>query len=161
MDWGIETWMVIIGLALAGLVIRLAVWYGAVNSDRKNFKEFMEEIREDIKAILSRLPPSPVASGSPLHLTEFGEKISKEIGAEHWPEDVAPSLLNKVGGKEPFEIDRFCVDYVERLGPEWNRKIAESSYEFGIKESGIKSVLHVVLRDEILKIVSQKPKQNA
>jgi len=153
--------MVIIGLAIAGLVIRLAVWYGAVNADRKNFKEFMEEMRKDVKAILSRLPPSPVASDSPLRLTDFGEEISKSIGAQHWAEDIAPSLLNEVGGKEPFEIDRFCIDYVERLGPEWDRKIAESSYEFGIRESGIKSVLHVVLRDEILKVVSQKPKQNA
>ncbi len=161
MDFGIETWMVIIGLAIAGLVIRLAVWYGAVNADRKNFKEFMEEIRKDVKAILSRLPPSPVASDSPLRLTKFGTEIAEEIEAQSWAERLAPSLMHEVGGKEPFEIDRFCIDYVERLGPEWDRKIAKSSYEFGIKESGIKSVLHVVLRDEILKIVGQKPKQNA
>lgn len=153
--------MVIIGLAIAGLVIRLAVWYGAVNADRKNFKEFMEEIRKDVNAILTRLPPSPVASDSPLRLTEFGTEIAEAIEAQSWAERLAPALMHEVGGKEPFEIDRFCIDYVERLGPEWDRKIAQSSYEFGIKESGIKSVLHVVLRDEILKTVSQKPKQNA
>ena len=161
MDWGIETWMVIIGLALAGLVIRLAVWYGEVNADRKNFKEFMEEIRKDVNAILSRLPSPPVSSDSPLRLTKFGTEIAEDIEAQSWAERLAPSLMHELGGKEPFEIDRFCIDYVENLGPEWDRKIAKSSYEFGIEESGIKSVLQVVLREEILRIVGQKTKQNA
>lgn len=161
MDFGIETWMVIIGLAIAGLVIRLAVWYGAVNADRKNFKEFMEEMRKDVKAILSRLPSPPVSSDSPLRLTKFGTEIAEDIEAQSWAERLAPSLVHELVGKEPFEIDRFCIDYVENLGPEWDRKIAKSSYEFGIEESGIKSVLQVVLREEILRIVGQKTKQNA
>ena len=151
----------IISVAVGTASFKFARWTGSVDKDRENFKSFMKEVRDDIKDILSRLSPPPVTRGSPLRLTDFGEEISKSIEAQQWAEKIAPSLMHKVGGKEPFEIDRFCIDYVERLSPEWDRKIAQSSYEFGIKESGIKSVLHVVLRDEILKTVGQKPKQNA
>lgn len=153
--------VVIISVAVGTALFKFARWMGSVDKDRENFKSFMKEVRDDIKDILSRLSPPPVARGGPPRLTDFGEENSKSIGAQQWAERLAPTLMHEVGGKEPFEIDRFCIDYVERLGPKWDRKIAESSYEFGIKESGIKSVLHVVLRDEILKIVGQNPKQNA
>ena len=151
----------IISVAVGTALFKFARWTGSIDKDLESLKRSMKEVRDDIKDILSRLSSPPVTSDSPLRLTDFGEEISKSIGAQPWAERLAPSLMHEVCGKEPFEIDRFCIDYVENLGPEWDRKIAESSYEFGIKESGIKSVLHVVLRDEILKIVSQKPKQNA
>lgn len=151
----------IISVAVGTALFKFARWTGSVDKDRENFKSFMKEVRDDIKDILSRLPPPPVTSDSPLRLTKFGIEIAEYIEAQPWAERLAPSLILEVDGKEPFEIDRFCIDYVENLGPEWNRKIAEASYEFGIKESGIKSVLRVVLRDEILKITSQKSRQNA
>ena len=136
-------------------------WTGGVDKDLESLKRSMKEVRGDIKDILSRLRPPPVSSDSPLRLTKFGTEIAEDIEAQSWAERLAPSLVHELVGKEPFEIDRFCIDYVENLGPEWDRKIAKSSYEFGIEESGIKSVLQVVLREEILRIVGQKTKQNA
>ena len=42
-------------------------------------KDFMQEIRADIKQIFVRLPQVPVASGSPAVLTDFGREIAKHI----------------------------------------------------------------------------------
>ena len=158
----------IILVAVGTASFKFARWTGSVDKDLESLKRSMKEvrgdivdIRGDIKDILSRLKPPPVSSDSPLRLTKFGTEIAEDIEAQSWAERLAPSLMHELGGKEPFEIDRFCIDYVENLGPEWDRKIAKSSYEFGIEESGIKSVLQVVLREEILKIVGPKPKQNA
>lgn len=165
MEWyhwiGALSAVAIILVAVGTASFKFARWTDSVDKDRETFKSFMKEVRGDIKDILSRLKPPPVSSDSPLRLTKFGTEIAEDIEAQSWAERLAPSLMHELGGKEPFEIDRFCIDYVENLGPEWDRKIAKSSYEFGIEESGIKSVLQVVLREEILRIVGQKTKQNA
>ena len=81
---------VIAGLAaIGGGLFKAGGWFSNVNSDRKSFKEFMDEIRGDIKEILLRLPPLTVASSSPLRLTDFGEKNvcmdgSRVSGQSQW-----------------------------------------------------------------------------
>ena len=37
-------------------VLAVGKWVGHVNSDRSKFNEFMKEVRDDIKTILTRLP---------------------------------------------------------------------------------------------------------
>ena len=59
--------------ALVGLVFAIGRWVGEVNSDRKSFKEFMAEMRQDmrdihrdIKHILTALGRlGPASSGVP------------------------------------------------------------------------------------------------
>lgn len=58
------TW-IIATLAVAGLLGRLIYWMGTVDTDRKNFRSLMEEVRADVKQILGRLPPVAVASPRP------------------------------------------------------------------------------------------------
>lgn len=125
----------------------------AFNRVAEGIKKDIDVIREDIKKILSRLPSTTplVESGSPLRLTEFGEKISASIRAESWAEELAPELLDEVKGKEPFEVDEYCQKYViERLSKEWERRVARCAYEFGTDQDGIKKVMAVVLRDKLL-----------
>ena len=69
-------------LAVIALIFKFSSWYGEVNSDRKRIINFMEEIRKDIKDILSRLPPSPTTNSSPIQLTELGIQISENIDAK-------------------------------------------------------------------------------
>ena len=69
-------------LAVGGIIFKFGKWTGEVNSDRDRFNKFIKEVRDDIKTILSRIPPSVVVGSSPLRLTELGEKISKEIHAK-------------------------------------------------------------------------------
>ncbi len=67
-------------------------WKGAVDADRIMFKEFMKEVREDIReinknilGIFSQLdPPDFIDGKSPLSLTEQGQKVSKELNAASW-----------------------------------------------------------------------------
>lgn len=90
-------------IANVGALVGIGVWVGRISAnlgllkytadqDRKNFKEaadkdravlmdFMREIRHDIEKTLRQLPPSPVTSGSPLRLTDLGERISGGIEA--------------------------------------------------------------------------------
>lgn len=53
-----------VAIAVVGAVATVGVWVGHVNSDRKNFRELMaklredvNELREDVKKILRHLEP--------------------------------------------------------------------------------------------------------
>ena len=74
----LDDWMlapIIVGsIFLITVLFKFAVWYSGMNTDRGNFREFMSEVRADIKEILRRMPPAPVAGDSPLKLTDFGGK---------------------------------------------------------------------------------------
>lgn len=106
MEWSSNLyWIVplIIALtgALLGAVFAFGKWYGEVNHDRKSFKEFMNEVRDDIKEILKRMPdPSPVQSKSPIQLTDFGENKSNTILAVDWAKNEAKNLIDDARGKE-------------------------------------------------------------
>lgn len=149
---------------VVGATWTIAYWVASVNSDRRalrrdidddrnTIKGFMDEIRSDIKKILTGLSPS-IATGSPITLTDLGEQIAADLGAYNWASGLAPSLLEEVRDRKPFQVDEFCVHYTEnRLGEEWGERIAASAYERGIPKEGVRAVLRVVLRDELLKLL--------
>ena len=113
----------------------------------------MEEIRKDIKEIFLRLPPVPVAGSSPIKLTDFGEQIAAKIKASEWAQGLAPTIVHEVAGKRPFEIDEFSEEFVtNKLGEQWETRVAGCAYEFGIKRDGVHDVLRVVLRDELIRL---------
>ncbi len=130
---------------------RVARWTGNVDNMLSSLTDNVREIRADIKKLFSALPPVPVVGSSPLRLTEFGEKIAASMNAKEWASGLKPGLLSEVEGKEPFEVDEFCREYVQkRLTDEWRRGIAKCAYEFGIDKDGVEKVLAVVLREELL-----------
>ena len=149
----------------------IGYWIGQVNSDRKGFRTFMAEIREDMAEIRSkfdkimlRLPPRPVMGSSPLRLTDLGDEIADELNAYEWASTLASSLREDVHDMQPFEIDEFCHDYVEKSlsrhssghartarSEEMGRKVAICAFERGLDRASVRSVLRVVLRDELLK----------
>ena len=140
-------------VAFVSLVFACGNWYGRVNSDRKSFKDFMAEVRDDIKEILKRLPPVVTTKSSPIRLTELGKSISNELEALTWAKQTATLLQNRVVGKHPYEIQNFCFDYVakESVLPEgMNEKIKSCAYENGITTEQVLEVLAVELRDELL-----------
>ena len=141
-----------IGLAAGGAVWAVAVWVTKVNEARKGWRSVATEIRNDIKQIFLRLPPPrTVESGSPMQLTEFGEKVATSLGATAWAAERAQALRQQVVDKEPFEIDSYCESYVrESLDAAMTERVAKCAYEFGIKRDGVLDVLRVVLRDELL-----------
>ena len=135
---------------------KFARWQGTVDTNLTTIKEFMAEIREDIKKIFHRLPPSAVASGSPMRLTDFGENIAGEFGAFEWAGKLAPRLMDQARGKEPFEVYEFSKKYVSSHWEEkWSRKVMECAYEAGTESGNVLAVMSVVLRDELLKLLEE------
>ena len=142
-------------LSIGALIWKGGGWYGSVNTDRKNFREFMDEIRQDIKMILDRLPARGVASDSPLRLTEHGKQMSEKVNAEQWAEGIALQLLGSARDRPEWEVDRLCLSRIKNPATEEERTwLVESvgilTYEFGTDDEDVHRVLQVVLRDAVL-----------
>lgn len=147
-------------LAVGGLIWKGGSWYGAVNSDRKSFKEFMNEVRADIKQIkrdignlFGQMGPQTDSSGSPRRLTDFGEAISRNIQAKEWAGKIAPTLDDEITGKLPYEVQDFCFAYVEdrlSMTVEQEKKTKACAYERGIDVNKVLRVLAIELRDILL-----------
>ena len=160
-------WVILTSLiAMGGILWRIASWKASIDQniatmkenadeDRSVIRSFMEEIRDDIKEIFKSLGPATVEGGSPLRLTDFGKEIATHIGARTWASELAPQFVDEVRDKKPFEVDRFCEEYVtRRLTEEWKNKVAECAYEFGTRQDNVLPVLRVVLRDELFRRLS-------
>ena len=142
-------------LALAVLIWRAARWTGKVDADLGTLKDFMEEIRGDIKKIFAKIGPPLVAGDSPLRLTELGEKVAECLDARAWAARVAPDLLPEIEGFQPYQIDDFADTHVTDHNSEWEQKIAECAFKFGLKREDVPAVLRIALRDELLRHTGQ------
>jgi len=143
-----------IGLAAAGAVWGVAVWVTKVNEARKGWRDVATEIRKDIKQIFLRLPPpQTTGSGSPVQLTEFGEKVAAKLEALAWATERAPNLWHKVESLKPFEVDEYCESHVQNnLDTAMKERVAQSAYEFGINREQVLNVLRVVLREALFNL---------
>ena len=167
MDWSNPvTYGVIlaVGTTVGAVLWRVFWWVAKIDplpaglaKATDQFLEFATEIRGDIKEIFLRLPPPRlIESGSPARLTEHGIKLANFLQAEDWAAGVAATIVHEVGDKKPFQIEEFSREYVAtKLEPEIEERVAACAYEFGTERDGVKSVLWVVLRDELLRRVEQ------
>ncbi|MCY4672312.1 MAG: hypothetical protein OXD43_00855 [Bacteroidetes bacterium] len=145
------------------------IWKGSVDADRANFKEFMREIREDIKEIngkidkindalrdiFSRLPAKIETTQSPLGLSDLGKDVSKDLDAVSWANKTADMVQDKVKGKEAYQIQRFSFEYADRddhYTDEERNQIHRIAYDRGISEEQVRRVLGIELRDKLLSI---------
>ena len=113
----------------------------------------MQEIRDDFKTILGRLPPVSVTASSPLQLTDFGKSISKEIDAKEWAEELASGLVEQVRGSQRYEIQEFAKKYLqEELTPNDQQliKLRQCAYKKGLELELVREVLGIELRDKLL-----------
>lgn len=154
MDPGWAAPIAIGAIAVITLIYKVGTWVGGVNEHKKTVGAFMEEIRNDIKVLLRRVPPPTVVGGSPLRLTDLGEKVSANIGAVAWAKQTAEAIADQVVGKRPDEIEEFCFAYVYGDGfqpdNEFDTAIRVAAYENGIDRAGVLDVLAITLRDELL-----------
>ena len=146
-----------LGTSILGLVWKVSKWTGSVDDDRTSFKKFMEKIdnniekiHEDIQRIFQRLGPSPTGASSPIELTEYGEELSKKLNARNWASQTALTIQADVSEKEPFQVHEFCKGYVGQISVETHPEVFKLAYENGISDENMRSVLTIVLRDELL-----------
>lgn len=100
-EWVTDPRTIIAVLAAIGGV---GYWVGQVNSDRKSFKTFMAEVRDDIKTILKRLPPAFVSGTSPFNLPDLGEKAAEILKAREWANERAAGLVAQCEGLKEYEL---------------------------------------------------------
>lgn len=151
-------WIAFLFIGLGSVVFFSGRWVGHVNSDRQKFHEFMDEIREDVKKILSRLPAYPVSQDFPVRLNELGEEIASELGLAKWARESASQHLGAVRSLNPFEIQDYCCDFLNtRFMPtlEQETMIKECAYENGLKREQVIDVFVIVLRDHLISRSSQ------
>lgn len=147
---------VVLLVAVVTGLMKFATWKGGVDEHRKEIngtlRDFMAEIRDDIKTILGRLPSPSIVGGSPLRLTELGEKISRALDLSAWASRTAADLRGAVRDKSAYEVQEFCFNYVREFEPdgEQDEKIKECAFENGIDIRSVLDVLAVELRDELL-----------
>ena len=139
-------------VSIVVLIFGIGVWVGAVNTDRRSFKEFMTEVRDDLKKMLSRLPPRVYAGDSPIELTELGRNISTRLNGKEWAEEHAAILREEIKGKEPYEVQGICFGYAKEYEPsqDMERMIQTIAYENGIKREAVLDVLALELRDKLI-----------
>ena len=134
-------------------------WEGSVNAKIESFEKFakdireeLKEIRDDVKKIFERLPAKATASLSPVRLTDLGKKVSKEIKASNWVEKVIHLAIPQVKGKDHYDIQEFCFEYVEQesvLTEKMNERVKFSAYDNGIEKRQVLRVLAIELRDAL------------
>ena len=141
--------------AIGRLVFKIGGWYTGTNDFKETVGKAIGEIQRDIKQILGRLPPVAVVSESPLRLTDLGKQISTELNAGEWATQLANTVIDQLQGKQPFEIQEFCFDYVtsEKFMGSQERKnqVQNSAYSHGLEVDQIQRVFGIELRDVILK----------
>jgi len=140
-------------LAAIGFAFKFGKWYGEVNTDRSNFKDFMNEVRTKLDRIFERLPPPPpLAPDSPIRLTDLGQCISRETGAEEWADGESQTIFDKTEGKDQFEIQTIAFEHALSFAPseELLARMRASAFDNGLELDGVRRVLGVVLRDRIL-----------
>ena len=165
-DWLSTPLIVTASLAVIIAVVKVIRWTATVDLRLDQFTAFTREVRDDIrelrgdvkelrndiKQIFLRLPPVPLAGGSPLQLTDFGERMADFVEAKRWASENAPSLRAEVAGKRPFEVDEFSRSYVQTsLNDDLKDGVAACAYEFGVERGDVLKVLQVVLRNELLR----------
>ena len=156
---------VIAVIAAGTLIFKFGTWVSDVNADRREFRDFMKEVRADIReirskieSILDRLPPVPARDGSPLRLTDLGERITKTLGGRAWAQETAAVLAERAQGKQPYDIQELCTAYVrEEFAPtaELDAQIKACAYESSLKREQVLEVLAIELRDVLLELSGQ------
>lgn len=157
-NWFSHPLTYILLLSALGLVWKAGDWYGKVNSDRKNFKDFIDRVDRKLDSIFRILSAKTIGSGSPTELTDPGRKVSGEISAEEWAAKQAVLLADDARGKTRYEIQNFSFDYVFNRHEPGKGELSlwqESAYQHGLDVSQVKNVLMIELRDALIEVLKQ------
>ena len=139
-------------LGVGALIWKIGKWMGEVDADRSRFKDFIKEIREDIKKILRRLPSSTTAGARPIRLTSLGKSIAGEIDADGWADTLVTHLKTEIVASRSMRFKSFPMDYAQATEPPPERllQVYSAAYRHGVDVSEVRRVLGVVLRDKLL-----------
>ena len=142
-------------VTIGAAVWKMSSWITSINLRLKFLEEAAKEFRVDIKKLFTGISPSPIASQSPVQLTEYGEKISRTVNVKQWAKREASNLIEEVRGKEEFEIYDLCIHYVSKQfteTPEFTKIVKSGAYQLGTDPETVLKVFNVVLRDAVIEL---------
>ena len=152
--------------ALATFIYKVGEWKGNVDNCIKQFNTFMEEVRLDIKTLvgLSGGKAPVIGTQSPMHLTETGQQIAKDIKAEQIVKPYVEALSKTFARMNSYEIQERCMKFarhdlmVDLKSKEPTKAETLELYSFneGRSLSELFDILGIVLRDKILERLSAK-----
>lgn len=139
-------------IALVVTALRAGEWKGRVDTKIEGFEEAIADLTNEVRRVLGLLPSAAIKGGSPLRLTKLGQDISRELNASSWANNVADDVELRMRGKEPYEVQEFCFDYVRvlNLDVEQQRRVNQSAYDHGLPEEEVRRVMALELRDSLL-----------
>ena len=164
-DWLNTPVIVVAILAASTVLVKIGIWVGGVNRDRKSFVSFVEEIKTDIKEIknnltriLIQLARRPAfVPDSPLRLTDFGEEISLYLEAGKWADKLAPDVKKGIEAEDSpvdtnYDVQEYCLYYTQhhQLDSDLVRAIKNCAFDKGVDAEIVKRVFALVLRDKLL-----------
>ena len=159
-DWYANpvVWTLVV-LAIVAGAGRFWYWRGQVDNDRDAFKKFMtdigrkiDKIQENVHELLG-VVRSVSKPGSPLKLTELGNKVAECLESRGIFQDIEPLLSDRIHGKQPYEIHDICFEYISgelNPSPEMDAVIRLCAYENGVKREDVLEVMAIELRDRLL-----------
>ena len=149
--WALGISVTVVSAAIT-FAYKFGKWRAKVDSDRIRFSNFKEEIRNDNKNILSRLPCLSTSSASPIRLTDIGERISKNINARSWAEKVANEMVEQTKGFDLLKIQEESFEKAQSFESDeiLLQNMRDSAFREGINLDGVREVLGVELRDCLL-----------
>ena len=133
-----------------------------IKRDQQSIERFMKLVRSDIEAIVSR-PESAVAkTNSPAQLAELGVKIAERLDARDWARQVAHGLLADVRDKERIGIEEGGTEAVNMIvfDRKWKRRVRRTRFEFRVDRTAVLHVMRVVLKDQVMRLASERALEN-
>lgn len=157
----IELLLGIITLLLAGITYFIRKIFDKTESLESSFKPItpaIVEIQGKFKeAGHNLLFPLTVTPGSPLKLTEYGQKLIDESGFETLLQANRDQLVQKVKAKQPktnYDIQQQSIDVIKELlhgDDEMLNPLKDYAFNNGLKLDIIIPPAGIILRDEVMR----------
>ena len=123
-----------------------------IQAKTDRIQEKTDRIQENVHELMG-VTRNVSKPGSPLTLTELGNKVAKCLESNDIFKNMEPIPSDQIHGKQPYEIHDICFDYVhDKLQPSSEMEVAIRScaYENGVKYGDVLEVMAIVLRDRLL-----------
>ena len=151
----LNPWMLVGAfVALATVIFYVGKWVGGINAFKSGAIGLLNDIRNDVRTLLDRVPAVHIARGSPLRLTELGKSVSRALDAPAWMASLATELADRVGeSSSPYDIQEFCLAYMRDefdTTAEQMERIKQCAYDSGLETQHVLEILAIELRDKLL-----------
>lgn len=172
---------ILLGIAVGALIAswKLSAFIATWKTKHQHHETALEKIEKKIDIIPAMagkleliynntLRQPVVASNSPIGLTDFGNKIAKNIKADVFVERHYDLFLDCLGADyrrlNAFDIQKILFSYIggkfkENLNSEEMDTIKTEAYERGLQDTDILRVIAVLARDKVLLKLDREVKE--